>query len=288
MKMRALRTMNWRKLAALIAATTAACGENLTRLPSDEDYAPGVTAPLDCAPNLDGRIDARELPTVLAQAAGYLVSPGGATRAVDLTGAVGADGSRVWDWSNDDASDGLVRLAAVPVTERWYAASFPNGQFAAPLDAAMTLDGVYARDVDGLVLLGLASREKDPPEGRTLWVYDPGIELFRFPLRPGDAWTSTSTVTNGLTRGLPYAGFDTYAIELDAVGELALPHLAFSQVHRMRTQVTVAPAIGAPRTVRQTAFLFECFGEVARATSRDGETSEDFTTAAEIRRLGLR
>jgi hypothetical protein len=33
--------------------------------------------------------------------------------------------------------------------------------------------------------------------------------------------------------------------------------------------------------------LFECFGEVMRATSKTGEKNEDFTVASEIRRFGL-
>jgi hypothetical protein len=36
---------------------------------------------------------------------------------------------------------------------------------------------------------------------------------------------------------------------------------------------------------RQDSYLFECFGEVARATSQPNETSDDFTTAAEVRRF---
>jgi hypothetical protein len=35
------------------------------------------------------------------------------------------------------------------------------------------------------------------------------------------------------------------------------------------------------------SFLFECFGEIARATSLPNETTEDFTTASETRRLAL-
>jgi hypothetical protein len=32
--------------------------------------------------------------------------------------------------------------------------------------------------------------------------------------------------------------------------------------------------------------MFECFGEIARATSQPNETNDDFTTAAELRRFG--
>ena len=45
--------------------------------------------------------------------------------------------------------------------------------------------------------------------------------------------------------------------------------------------------MGASVSRRQVSFLFECFGEVARATSRDDEQAVDFTTAAEVRRLGM-
>jgi hypothetical protein len=38
---------------------------------------------------------------------------------------------------------------------------------------------------------------------------------------------------------------------------------------------------------RTTLFLFECFGEVARAESRPDEASPDFTTAAYLRRFAL-
>ena len=45
--------------------------------------------------------------------------------------------------------------------------------------------------------------------------------------------------------------------------------------------------VGASTSRRQVSFLFECFGEVARATSLPDETVVDFTTAAELRRLSL-
>jgi hypothetical protein len=38
---------------------------------------------------------------------------------------------------------------------------------------------------------------------------------------------------------------------------------------------------------RQVGWVFECFGEVARATAADNEPNDDFTTTAELRRLGL-
>ena len=92
---------------------------------------------------------------------------------------------------------------------------------------------------------------------------------------------------DGVVQGLPYAGRDTYQIEVSGAGELVLPDVTFTQVLRVRTHLTAQPAVGASRSQWQVSFLFECFGEVARATSRDGETAADFTTAAEVRRFGL-
>ena len=73
----------------------------------------------------------------------------------------------------------------------------------------------------------------------------------------------------------------------DATGQLVLHDVTFSQVHRVRTKVTLSPATGASIVTRQDSFLFECLGEVARATSVNDEPKDDFTTASEIRRLGL-
>ena len=63
--------------------------------------------------------------------------------------------------------------------------------------------------------------------------------------------------------------------------------MTFTQVFRVRFAVDIEPAVGPTLSRRQVSFLFECFGEVARATSQPGETDDNFTTAAEIRRLGL-
>jgi hypothetical protein len=155
-----------------------------------------------------------------------------------------------WDWTEDAAGDSLA---------------------------------IYAQDDDALRLLGIASATPD----QTLLAYDPPVALHRFPLADGDAWTESGQV-GGTLNGLPYRSEDTYEIEVDGTGALALPHLAFTQAHRVRTLVTIVPAAGGVTvTRRQVSFLFECFGEVARATSRDGETAEDFTFAAEVRRFSL-
>jgi hypothetical protein len=249
----------------------AACGTNLTP-PGEPD-----AAPLACLPNLDGKIDAAELRAALDVPASYMISPSGNTRAVSLTGTS-------WDFTQP-GGDPVSVFTAAPLAGKWYAASFPGGQFAVPFDATGSLDGIYAEDDQSFRLLGVASTQPSPPEGVTLLPYDAPVALYRFPLAPGLAWTEHGVISKGTLRGLPYVGTDTYDIHVDTDGELALPDVTITQALLVRTTVTVAPSVGAPVTRRQASFLFECLGEVARATSADGETSDDFTTAVEIRRL---
>jgi hypothetical protein len=216
----------------------------------------------------------------------YLVSPAKAEREVDLVGETAGDGVR-WDWSDELPGDKVVALQAMPLEGRWYASSFPKGQFVTALDAGGAVESVYRRDSEALWLLGVASKQQDPPESRSLLVYEQPIALFRFPLAVGDEWVSAGNVKNGTLYGLPYAGKDTYQVEVDAAGELLLPDLTFEQVLRVRTHVTVSPAVGAGTSRRQVSYLAECFGEVARATSKPDEPDDDFTTATEVRRLGF-
>jgi len=270
----------------LSALLLAACGPNRT-IPDRTAYQPPQAQQLDCVPNLDGQIDENELQAATGVPVSYLVSPAGMERTVDLAGAVDASGHLVWDFATDYADDQVASLTAQPLAGRWYAGSFGGGQFVAPLDAGGTLEGVYQHTSAELLFLGYASKEEAPAGGKTLVVYQSPISLYRFPIQPGQQWISASDVRNATVRGLPYAGRDVYDFKVDAAGALQLPDVTFTQAMRVRTTLTASPAAGAPVTRRQVGFVFECFGEVARATSRDGETQDDFTQAAELRRLGF-
>jgi hypothetical protein len=276
-----------RTLSSLLAAVLAlvACADNKTP-PPRQGYEAGGLPQLRCAPNLDGKIEAKELEPATGVPVKLLVSPPGKSRTVDLVGTE-QGGKTVWDLGADYADDQLATIQASDMSGKWYLATFPSATFAAPVDVAGNVEGAYAYSQGGILLLGLASRDPDGPGGKTLLVYDPPIAVYRFPLEVGKTWVSAGTVTNGTLRGQPYAGKDTYEVKVDAQGEVRLPDYTFTQVLRVRTTVTVAPSAGAPLVRRQTSFLFECFGEVARATSQDGETKDDFENAAELRRLGL-
>ncbi|MBN1946936.1 MAG: hypothetical protein JW797_14780 [Bradymonadales bacterium] len=274
-------------LAALLWITTLACSDNLSFPPDRQEYEPELLPPLTCIPNLDGQIDADELQPAVDVPISYLISPAGQARAIDSIGALDPSDRRVWDWGADYASDQVVRLSASLLTGRWYAASFPTGQFVTAFDADGATEAVYLHDSTGLYLLGVASTDPDPPEGRTLLVYDTPILLYRFPLKPGDTWIATAEITDGLYRGLPYAGRDTYQVVVDGSGRLLLPDLTFTQALLVRTHTVLSPAVGTATSQRMVSFLFECYGEVARATSYPGESDEHFTSAMEVRRLGL-
>jgi hypothetical protein len=271
-----------RRLAFLLVL---GCGDNRTPQPTHQPYEAGGLPQLSCLPNLDGQIDANELEPAIGNPVNYLVSPAGATRTVDLAGSVNGQGQQTWDFGSDYADDQVATITATTVDGKWYAASFPGATFVAPFDAGDTVEAVYAYNSTAISLLGLASHDPTGPGGETLLVYAPPVELYKFPLSVGVTYSSSGNITNGMLRGLPYAGTDTYDVSVDASGQLTLESYVFTQVLRVRTTVTVAPSAGQSVVTRQTSFFFECFGEVARATSQPGETNDNFTTAAELRRL---
>jgi hypothetical protein len=275
------RAISFLSLMALVG-----CDPNRT-IPERNAYVPQAVTPLQCVPNLDGQIDAAEIQTAFGVPVRYLVSPAGVKRPVALAGLTDSAGRRVWQLSEDYADDQVATLVASTLDGKWYRASFPTGQFVAALDLAGSIEGVYSNDGSTLFLLGYASSKEAPSEGKTLVVYTSPIATFRFPLTAGKQWNSVSEVRNATVRGLPYAGRDTYQIRVDASGTLELPDITFTQALRVRTALAIEPSVGAPVSRRQVGFVFECFGEVARATSKDNESQDDFTESAELRRLGF-
>ncbi len=286
-------------IATVLLLALPGCGDNMTHGIQHRPYDGGAALPLACLPNLDGVIDSYELAPTLDNDASYIVTPPlprDATEGphVNTAGAVDGRGKRVWDWSADDPSLLVAKLRAAPLLEQWYANDFPGGQFALPADLSGELDAVYSHDEAALRLHGVASHEPDPPQGRTLMVYEAPIDFLRFPLQLGKQWTQTGEVRNGTLQGLhPWSQDDEYEVEVDLAGELRLPDFTFSQVLRVATRVTVSPKAGTIQgySQRQVSFVFECMGEVARATSLLFEEAEDdpgrdFTVAHEVRRLG--
>lgn len=270
----------------LLACALVGCGDNQT-IPDRSPFVAGEPAPLECVPNLDGMIDATELQTAIGVPVRFLVTPEGTTREIDQVGTPGDDGTLTWDFATDYADDQLFTLRPQTLEDRWYASQFPADAFRTPFDPAARLDTIGRNTPDGLELLGLASAEENPAEGQTLLIYTPPIVALQYPVVPGDGYVSQGDVVDGTLRGLPYAGTDTYEVAVAASGSLDLPQIGFDQVMQVQTRVTVSPSVGEPTTQRQTSYFFECFAEVARAVSLPGEPNANFTTAAQLWRLGF-
>lgn len=257
-------------MRASIFILLAACGVNETPLPETDPALP------TCVPNRDGAITADELPIALGASTTYYTST---DTAFDSVGANGR-----WDLS-EETNDEVIELGPVALGTQWYAASFPAGQFV--VDGGSGLDGIYHQDAQALWLDGIASREESPAAGQTLVVYPSPLPALRFPVTDGQAYEATADVS-GTIAGLPFVGTDTLALDVAGSGRLDLPYVNFSPTLRVRTLVTRRPSTGTPVVTRRTTlFLFECFGELARAESAVGETDPDFSTAVYLRRFAL-
>jgi len=262
-------------IGAIGLAGVAGCNANLTPAPEPPPEVAG------CVPDRDGVITAAELPIALDVAADYYV---GTDVTVDLAGD-DLGGERRWDMSVEPRDD-VTTLGAAPLADQWYAGSYPAGRFVVP--AGDGLDAIYSKDDAGLWLHGTASTEASPPAGKTLVVYTTPVPVLRLPLADGDHAAVTAPLPAATIAGLPFVGEDRFDIEVAGTGRLDLPYVRFSPVLRVRTHVVRAASSGGAMTSRRAvSFVFECFGEIARADSRPDEPSADFTLAAALRRFAL-
>ena len=270
----------------VLALCLVACGENRT-FPGPTPFSPGEDPAFECLPNLDGVLEAGELPVQIGATVRYLANPVGVTRGVAVDGVVDPAGFRSWPLGDDFADDEILEVGPRPLSEMWFAPEFPEGDYVAPADRDGSILGVYHLDERALWLHGVASAERDPAEGRTLLPYDAPVPLFRLPIEAADRSILHGEISEGLLRGLAYRGTDTYEVEVFGAGRLDLPDWSFGQAWRVDQTVTVTPAIGEPVRRRITSWLFECFGEVARAEGALGSDAP-VTQAVDLRRLTLR
>jgi len=279
-------------VAALVAApvaapVTAGCGDNLTLPPQRDPASAGDSQPLECIPDLNGKLERDELAAAIGVPINYLVSPPGVERPVDLKGSLDGDGKTVWNFSVDYADDQALVITPSTPADQWYEPFFEvEGAFITPFDAGGRVVSVGVLQDDGLYLLGVASAEEEPSDGQTLLVYSQPVLILALPVEVGDEYVSVGEVVDGMAFGLPYAGRDVYEVAVDAIGAADLPQLSFDQVHRVVTKVTVEPVVGTSASRRQVSFYAECFAEVARAAA-DGDDDALFGTATELRRLGF-
>jgi len=256
----------------LIATLVAGCQDNQTPPGTPGDVA------LSCLPNLDGVLTADELPVLLDRETSYLVD---SDIAVDLAGAQGESGT---EWHFDSAAAARIRVAPHAIAGTDLVGLFPGSAFSVPNgDGSL---GVYSIDDDALWLHGFATvgAASDPADSSL--VYAAPVALLRFPLGPGDAFTSVGELDANLA-GTPVVRTDIYEVGVVDEGQVHLPASAIGPALRVSTRITTSPLGGQAVVSQQTSFYFECFGEITRAQGRIGESQRDFDVASTLRRLDL-
>jgi hypothetical protein len=199
---------------------------------------------------------------------------------VSTAGETLADGSRVWDLSGALAGDQDVLIETLPPAGTWYASAFPDSSYAALLSNTTNLLGVFQVTPSGLNLQGVVSPESGAEQ--TKLTYSPSVTTLEFPLIQGASWSTDATVT-GTAEGVYGVYTEDYQSSVDAHGTMKTP-LATFDVLRVGTVLT--RTVGFTITViRSFLFATDCYGPIATITSQDDETSEEFTSAAQVQRI---
>jgi hypothetical protein len=233
-----------------------------------------------CTPNHDGKISANEVPLAAGKMANYRI----ATSATwDTSGAAGSGGMRTWSLSGALANDSDQPVALAAPAAAWWASDsgFATATYWVTLQAGSDLIGVFHVDATGVTLLGVVSPTGSYPY--TEITYDPPARILAVPFGASDTWTSSSTVS-GYVSGVVANYTEKYVSNVDQTGTMTTPYGDFP-VLRVGTVLTQLQTGVAYRTVRSYAWIAECFGSVATATSQDNESGTEFSDDAEVRRL---
>lgn len=246
-----------------------------------------------CAHNDDQRIERSEVTFRAGLHATYRVS--GATTFATAGSTV--DGGAFWNFDVALDGDAPKIVETTALTGQWFESDFPDAGYTSLLDEANGLLGVFGATSDGLYLQGVVS-QADGTFG-TKVTYTPWIPVLRFPLESGATWTTTTTVDGKYMGGvIGYAAYGTglpfqqerYTSKVDRVGTAQTPFATFETLRvstvmeRQFRTYTLQPWVTG-LTLRTFTWNAECLGTVATVTSQDNETTTDFTSAAEVRRL---
>ena len=225
----------------------------------------------NCWPDHNGQVDLTEVPVLPEVNQNYLKAN---DVVVDTSG-------EDWDLIPSLMDEQLISVRLEIIDDQWFAPTFPEATYVAPIAGEESLLGVYEVTQTQLLLRGVVS-ESEEPHLKTELTYRPPAIIMNFPLRTGDSWESTSTITGLYPLGVAYY-FETHESEVDAQGMMNTP-LADFEVMRVNSQLT--RTIGLIVTTRRNHFyLAECFGVIASITSHDDEPNRLFSEAAEIRMI---
>jgi hypothetical protein len=228
-----------------------------------------------CSFNSDGVIQRSEAPFLVGLGALYAVNPSGSTVPVSLTPAAGG-----WDFSAPVANETKVFDQILSPSGQWWSSAFPSATYAERLEDGQPLLGVYRATADKLELLGLVSDQSGLQQ--TELTYATPVAILEFPIAVGNHFTSGSDLS-GTLNGIAFFAHDDYDITVDQRGNTKVPAGSFDT---LRLRMSYRETVGLLKTTRITYLhLAECYGAVARIRSQDDEPSNDFTQAAEYRRL---
>lgn len=235
--------------------------------------------PVGCQPNHDGVVQRSEVFFQPGLRATYLVS--GSTT-FDTTGAAMADGGRAWDLSGALSGDASRLVETRSLTGTWFESEYPDGGYYTELGQGTDLLAVFSTTSDGLYLQGVVS----PTGGftSTRVRYSPWVKVLQFPLQAGDSWTTDTSVSGrylGVVLGLQD---ETYQSTVDRAGDATTPYAKFPSL-RVRTVMNRTINFVPTLTLRTYSWVTECFGTIATVQSQDNETSTEFTSVKEVRRL---
>jgi hypothetical protein len=247
---------------------------------ADAIYGPGPDLSPLCTSNNDGVIERSEEAFPIGVSVNYLFNPPGTTISVDPDGEMTPDG-HLWDLRSTAGE--VHQLTLLAVSSMWFADSFPDGDYTAITDIGTNTMGIFKATDNGVYILGYASQEPN----QTLLVYDTPILSLRFPMRLGDSYVSTATISNGKIMGQTIATKDTYRVEVDQSGTVLLPFFQLDKTLRVHVTLTQATPGGFSITHIQHIFFHECAGEIGRMVSQPNETDPSFKTASEFRRVAL-
>jgi hypothetical protein len=239
-----------------------------------------VTPPADgggCTPNHDGTIDRAEVPLTAGLRGTYRIAE---NATVSTAGTMRMDGTRAWDLTPALPGDHDVIVETLPLTGTWYAPDFSGATYATSLSDTSDLLGVFETSATAILLRGVVS----PTNGstKTELTYATPVPTLSFPFHVGSMWSVTSNVS-GTAQGIASIYTEAYTNKVDASGDLKTPYGTFSV---QRVQVVLTRTVGGfPTTTRTFVFVAECAGPVATIISQSNEMTEEFTSAAEVRRL---
>jgi hypothetical protein len=204
----------------------------------------------------------------------------------NTAGTANGDGTRTWNLDLALANDADRAISLQAPSGQWWAASFPDATYGVQLAAGSDLIGVFQITDSALSLLGVVSPE--PGSLRTELAYDPPAKILELPITAAATWTSTSTVT-GLAEGAIIAAGSSYTEQYDAsvdvTGTMTTPYGDFP-VLRVATSLDRRNVFAVSlESTRSFAWIAECFGSVANATSQSFESAPEFDDPAEVRRI---